>query len=79
MVTLTLPTAVGVTGQEYKIKKIDSSSNVVTVVTTSSQTIDGQANVVISSQYTGLIVQSSGANWYIVGSLFGRNGSNGTF
>ena len=65
--TITLPTAVGVTGQTYTIKRINSGSNNVTVGTTSSQTIDGSTTYVLSTQYKYLKVVSDGANWIIVG------------
>src|SRR6185295_13801008 len=41
--TVTLPTAVGKNGKTFVIKKIDSSANTVQLLTTSSQTIDGNA------------------------------------
>jgi len=77
--SLTLPTSVGATGQVYIIKKVDSTANTVTITTTSSQTIDGTANKVLSSQYDGFQLQSDGANWMIIGNIFGRNGTTGTF
>ncbi|MBA3678577.1 hypothetical protein H0W80_00015 [Candidatus Saccharibacteria bacterium] len=61
--TVTLPTAVGVTGQVYNIK--NSGTGVITIATTSSQTIDGVTTAVLSTQYASLVVQSTGANWII--------------
>jgi hypothetical protein len=77
--SVTLPTSVGATGRVYVIKKVDSSANAVTVATTSSQTIDGQTTYVLSNQWGGVSVQSDGANWVIIGNIFGRNGTTGTF
>lgn len=77
--SLTLPTSVGATGRIYTLKKIDSSANVVTVATTSSQTIDGATTRALSLQYDGITVQSDGANWVIIGMVFGRNGTAGSF
>lgn len=65
-VTITLPTAVGVTGKKYNIKKIDSSANAVTINTTSSQTIDADTSVIINVQYTSMQVISDGSNWFVV-------------
>lgn len=65
-VTITLPTAVGRKGQEYSIKKIDSSANAVTVATTSSQTIDGSTTKSLATQYSKTSVVSDGANWFIL-------------
>ena len=61
--TATLPTAVGVTGKQYEIKKTDTSNYVVTVATTSSQTIDGFTTNVIAGGYESITVVSDGANW----------------
>ena len=64
--TVTLPTAVGVSGKMYEIKKIDSSSNIVTVATTSSQTIDGDTTMTIGDQNVAMAVVSDGSNWRII-------------
>lgn len=60
-----LPTAASITGQQYKIKKIDSSANAVTVSTTSSQTIDNSLTYPLSTQYQSVTLQSDGSNWWI--------------
>jgi NDP-sugar pyrophosphorylase family protein len=65
--TVTLPTAVGVAGQTYTIKRINTGSNAVTVGTTSSQTIDGATTYALSIQYKYVKVVSNGTNWIIVG------------
>lgn len=63
--TLTLPTAVGFTGQIYNLK--NSGTGTITVATTSSQTIDGKASGVITlAQRECLTVQSDGANWMVL-------------
>lgn len=64
--TVTLPTAVGVAGQTYFIKKTDSSGNAVTVGTTSSQTIDGVTTYVLGAQYQSVSVVSDGSNWQAI-------------
>ena len=61
--TITLPTAVGVTGKQYTIKKTDTTLNVVTVATTSSQTIDGATTNIIATPYESITVVSDGSNW----------------
>lgn len=78
-VTITLPTAAGVTGKVYVVKKTDSSANAVTIATTSAQTIDGTTTKSLGYQYDAYRVQSDGANWVVVGQVFGRNGTSGTF
>lgn len=64
---VTLPTAVGIAGRIYRIK--NSGTGVITIGTTSSQTIDGSATKTLSVQYSGLIVKSTGANWIVIGTF----------
>ena len=65
-VTITLPLASIATGYRFQIKKIDSSSNTVTLQRSGSDTIDGSTTAVISVQYVSLAIVSDGSNWYIV-------------
>jgi hypothetical protein len=60
-----LPAAGSVSGQQYKIKKIDSTANAVTINTTSAQNIDGSSTYVLSTQYYSTTVQSDGSNWWV--------------
>jgi hypothetical protein len=62
--TLTLPTAVGTsgTGEVYVIK--NSGTGIITVNTTSSQTIDGVLTLTLI-QGAAVTVQSNNANWII--------------
>ncbi len=64
-ITITLPTAVGIAGRLFTVKRINSGSNNVTVATTSSQTIDGDTTQVLVLQYTSIDVVSDGSNWII--------------
>ncbi len=64
--TITLPTAVGIAGQKFTIKKIDAGANLLTVATTSSQTIDGLASKVIGTPQQALDFVSDGANWLLI-------------
>ncbi len=61
--TVTLPTAVGVSGKVYNIK--NSGTGAITVATTSAQTIDGNATESLI-QYNCMTVQSNGSNWIII-------------
>ncbi len=65
--TITLPTAVGIKGQTYTIKRTNAGANTVTVGTTSSQTIDGSTTYLLSALYMYVKVVSDGTNWIIVG------------
>ncbi len=63
----TLPTAVGCAGKQYIIKRTDLTlANVVTIATTSSQTIDGATTRKLCTQYEWFKVISDGSNWHIL-------------
>lgn len=61
--TITLPTAVGITGRIYIIK--NTGAGTITMATTSSQTIDGSAPGTLSG-LTPLRLMSNGANWIVI-------------
>jgi len=61
--TVSLPTASGIKGKAYLIKKVDSSANAVTIDPYGTETIDGAATVTLASQYDSVIVVSDGTNW----------------
>ena len=63
--TVTLPTSVGVSGQIYTIKNIGTA--IVTIATTSSQTIDGVTTYVIRTTNSGVQIISDNANWLVKG------------
>ena len=65
-ITMTLPTAVGVTGRIYQIKRINSGANAVTIATTAAQTIDGDTTQVLVVQNVNLSLISDSANWRIL-------------
>jgi lysophospholipase L1-like esterase len=65
-VTVTLPTAAGIPGRSFQVKKTDSSANVCTVVTSSGQTIDGATTVSLTSQYSSMKMASDNANWQVI-------------
>lgn len=64
--TLTLPTAAGITGRIYTVKKIDTSTNALTIGTTSSQTIDGATTLVLRTPALAVQVVSDGSNWQVI-------------
>jgi hypothetical protein len=68
--TITLPTAVGYSGV-YNIEAITSTTNTVTVNTTSSQTIEGASTTNLGTNasgalYSAVTLVSDGANWRIL-------------
>ena len=64
--TITLPTAVGITGKRYDVRKSDSSSNAVTIDASGAETINGSLTAVIAIQYVNLTLISDGANWMVM-------------
>lgn len=64
--TVTLPNATTCTGQIFAVKKVSTSGNIITIATTSSQTIDGSLTAPISVPYLSLNIQSNGTNWDII-------------
>lgn len=65
--TLTLPTAVGNTGQEFTIKKTDSDfTEALTIDGDGSETIDGSTSTTLNTQGETLKIVSDGTNWEIL-------------
>jgi hypothetical protein len=65
-ITVTLPTAVGIKGKVYTTKRIDNSSNTVTIDGDGTETIDGSASY--SLFYLEFVeLGSDNANWWSVG------------
>lgn len=64
--TTTLPSAIGHTGYKFIFKKIGTGTNIWTINTTSSQTIDGGLTATISVSNTSITLVSDGANWQII-------------
>jgi collagen triple helix repeat protein len=66
-IIINLPTAVGITGKQYVVKKIDTSGNVVTIDPAGLETIDGVTTVGLSTQWDLVVLVSDGSNWMIIG------------
>ena len=64
--TVFLPVAAGNTGQTFTIKKTDSTANTITLNSYVGDLFDGAATKVISTQYSGVTVQSDNNNWQII-------------
>lgn len=64
-VTVTLPTIADNNGRYFTIKKVDSSSNIVTVA--SDELIDGAESVELASPMQYVLVHNNGSTWYIIG------------
>jgi len=64
-ITLTLPTAIGITGRVYVIKKLTNKQ--ITIDGNGSETIDGAATIVTSTQWSSYMIQSNGAaGWFVI-------------
>ncbi len=65
-VTITLPVAALSKSIIYDIKKIDSSTNVVTVDADGSETIDGATTQTLEFQHTNIRIACNGTAWFII-------------
>jgi len=65
--TVTLPSAIGLAGKTYRVIKTDSSlTNIITIATTSAQTIMGLSTVTLNTQNESWNLVSDGANWQVL-------------
>lgn len=62
--TVTLPSAIGLDGQSFKIKNV--GTGVITVDGDNSEAIDGGSTAVMECQYEAIHIVSNGENWFIV-------------
>lgn len=65
-INVPLPIASTVPRRIYVIKKIDSSANLVTVVASGGNSIDGSPTFPMSTIWQSTTVQSNGTNWFII-------------
>jgi hypothetical protein len=63
-VTVELPTPSD--SVDVAVKKIDSSSNVVSVTTPGAETIDAVTKITISNQFVSVKIVSDGADYFII-------------
>lgn len=61
-----LETALLTNGTSHNIKKIDSSSNYVTITAIGGQFIDGDTTQIITTKNDNVTVVSNGSNWFII-------------
>jgi hypothetical protein len=64
-----LPGAASTLGRAYTIKKIDSSSNGVTLRAVGSDTVEGYGSVLMKNQWDYYVLQSTGTGWIIKSSV----------
>ena len=66
-VTITLPEAANADSCEYVIKATNVAGGSVTIDADGSETIDGSANFVLSTQYHSVRLASDGTTWHVTG------------
>ena len=64
--SVVLPAAATNSGRILNVKKIDATTNVVTIDGNASETIDGALTYAINEQYRSIQLQCNGSNWYVV-------------
>ena len=67
--TITLPTAVGITGRIYTIIRGEASTADVTIMTSSSQMIDGEMDYMLMNAKESVTIVSNGSNWKVMGTF----------
>lgn len=77
-ITLTLPDASTVDGKIFIIKKIDSSTNTVTI-DTGGENIDNNSTLVISNENDAKKLQSDNTNWYVLSTNSATNVSTQSY
>ena len=63
-ITVTLPDPAAYPNYEVMIKKVDSSTNAVTVAPHGTETIDGASSLTLQNQNDAKRLRSDGTNWY---------------
>lgn len=63
-ITVTLPPAASALDEIYYIKKVDSTTNTVTIQGDGGETIDNDTHQTIRDQYVALAMISDGAEWF---------------
>jgi hypothetical protein len=67
-ISLNLPDAIGNSGQQITVIKIDASAGNVTLVALvepQQETINGQDTYVLTNQYQSVTLESDNANWFV--------------
>jgi len=64
--TVTLPPAASSLDEIYYIKKVDSTTNTITITGDGSEVIDDELTQVIRDQYEGLAMISDGGEWFVI-------------
>jgi len=77
-ITLNLPSASTSNKQDYFVKKIDNSANVINIVPDGTDTIQGESSIVAISENSTYYLACDGTKWEIILTGFGRPISDDT-
>lgn len=64
-IVITLPSALGISGRTYSVKKTTNNTSSVTLTPNGAETIDGDSNKVLNVYNDSITFYSDGANWFI--------------
>lgn len=64
-ITLTLPTAQGISGRRYTVKNIGTTGLLLTILTTAGQLIDRNMNLIMKFKNSSVDLRSNNAGWEI--------------
>lgn len=65
ILTLTLPSVSSIPGKAYTFKKIDSSSNNITIQPAGIEQIEASSSWILTGQYTSITIANNNTRWYI--------------
>ena len=65
-ISVNLPTAVGIDGQIFVIKKVDTTGNFITIFPSGAETIDGASLHIINTANESIHVQAYSGSWFII-------------
>jgi len=65
-ITITLPSAAGLTGREFTFIKTDSTTNNIIIDGDGSETLNGYSSITLDCQYARIKIVSDGSNWQVL-------------
>ena len=65
-ITINLPTASGITGRVYFVKKVDADPGFITIDPSGMETIDGAPTVDLMAMNEARLIISDGTNWQVM-------------
>lgn len=65
-ITITLPPVANAIHNKIRVKKVDSSANIITIDGDGADTIDGNTTISLTVQYESYTLISDGSEWFII-------------